>query len=307
MSGKGLKNIKRAKTRQEATVLPPMMGGHRLAHVMVGKTLRWKCSECLCWSASWAKLAPLKCSGKAVAKWTNKRQAVAMTGGANNQMQAAAMTDWCGNQMQAVAMTGAGGGGECRHKLVKSGEVVWCKVCASYADTKAHIRGIGGSCRGPPVRKGPHDYGGMWGQLQKLRAGKHPKTGEVLPPPVDCTTVEEDLSLKRYARLDLRNEASNSLSIVPFDPDHHFVPYVPEPSKTLRPNEGRTAKAKMADMLIRVQQKQVNTRKIFRLRGKQRPPAKNEQAVDAVDTGGNAVINRSICWVTRRRIECANG
>ena len=101
--------------------------------------------------------------------------------------------------------------------------------------------------------------------------------------------------------------ASNSLSIVPFYPDNHFVPYVPEPSKIPRPNEGRTAKAKMADMLLRVQQKQANSTKIFRLRGKQRPPAKNEQAVDAVDTGGSPVINRSICWVTRRRIDCANG
>ena len=70
---KGLKNIKRAKTRQAAAVLPPTMGGHKLAHVLVGKALRWKCSDCQNWSASWSKMAPQKCSGKVSDTWANHR------------------------------------------------------------------------------------------------------------------------------------------------------------------------------------------------------------------------------------------
>ena len=172
---------------------------------------------------------------------------------------------------------------------------------------KAHARGIGGTCRGPPARKGPDDYGGMWGQLQKLRAGKHPKTNASLPPPVDHDATDGGSSLKRYASLDLKNVSNNLLSIVPFDPENLFSPYVPEPSKTLRPNEGKSAKEKRAEMLQRVRQKETNSTKMLRLRGKQKPPSKYEHAVESVDTAGPAAVVGKICWVTRRRIDTANG
>ena len=205
-------------------------------------------------------------------------QAVAMTGGTYNQMQAVAMTDGTANQMQAVAMTGGGSSSSGGHTLVISGDVVWCKVCASYADSRAHVRGIGGECRGPPTRKGPHDYGGMWGQMQKLKAGKHPKTGEALPPPIDCGASEQTTSLKRYVRLDQRRDA-NQASIVTIDVEAPlssvgcFTPYVPEPPSVPRPSLGRSAKEKFAEMLLRVRNRERHDVKKFRLRGKQKPPA----------------------------------
>ena len=148
---------------------------------------------------------------------------------------------WTGpNEMQAVARTGELVGGDNGHSLVWSGEVVWCRICARYARMRAHIRGIGGICRGAPVRKGPDDYGGMWGQLQKLRMGKHPKTGKPLPAPVDCKG-EEVTGHRRYARLDRRCIADNALSIVPFDESNRFTPYVPRPARALKPNEGEVS------------------------------------------------------------------
>ena len=95
----------------------------------------------------------------------NEWQAVAMTAG--NQMHAVAMTD--GNKRQAVARTGGGesngnsssSSSSSGHALVSSGDLIWCKTCGSYAEMKAHTRGIGGACRGPPSRRGPDDYGGM--------------------------------------------------------------------------------------------------------------------------------------------------
>ena len=116
-------------------------------------------------------------------------------------MQVVAMTGI--NEVQAVAMTVEKAGSENGHSLVWSGEVVWCRICASYAEMRAHVRGIGGCCRGAPVRKGPGDYGGMWGQLQKLRMDKHPKTGKPMPAPVDQNVAAVD-EQRRYARLDRR-------------------------------------------------------------------------------------------------------
>jgi hypothetical protein len=60
-----------------------------------------------------------------------------------------------------------------------SGDVVWCSTCGSYADGKAV--GLAAPCAGPPAKNG---YGGMWGQLRKLRNGKHPRSGALLAPPV---------------------------------------------------------------------------------------------------------------------------
>ena len=124
------------------------------------------------------------------------------------------------------------------------------------------------------MRKGPDDYGGMWGQLQKLRMGKHPKTGKPLPAPVDQNGAAVD-EQRRYARLDRRRTDENALSIVPFDESNRFAPYVPQPARVLRPNEGRSAKDKMSDMLQRVEGKastsSTDSSRRFRMRGKQEP------------------------------------
>ena len=207
----------------------------------------------------------------------NQMQVVAMIVGTNNQMQAVAMTDGTTNEMQAAAMTDGGSNDGIGHTLVFSGDIVWCKVCASYADSRAHVRGIAGECRGPPTRKRPHDYGGMWWQMQKLKSGRHPKTGEALPPPIDGAVGERTTSLKRYVRLDQKREA-NQASNGTIDVDDTlssagcFTPYVPEPPRVMKPSLGRSVKEKFAEMRQRVRQRELHNLKRFRLRGKQKPP-----------------------------------
>ena len=123
---------------------------------------------------------------------------------------------------------------------------------------------------GAPVRKSLEDYGGMWGQLQKLRSGRHPKTGEPLPSPTDLNGLALD-SHSRYSRLDQRRIAANALIVVPYDSSNRFVPYVPMPDKILRPSEGKSAKIKMEEMLCRVRRREAADSRKHRLRGKQRP------------------------------------
>ena len=114
--------------------------------------------------------------------------------------------------------------------------------------------------------------------MQKLRAGKHPKTGQTLPPPIDCGSLGHATLMKRYARLDQIRDANlaNVAAIVieaPLSAAGGFTPYVPEPPKVLRPSTGRSAKDKFADVLHRVRQREMHNLKRFRLRGKQKPPA----------------------------------
>ena len=78
----------------------------------------------------------------------------------------------------------------------------------------------------------------------------------------------------RYANLDRRNADINALSVVPYFPENNFAPYIPLPSRELKPNAGRSAKDKMADMLKRVQLKGIESKKQYRLMGKQKPPHK---------------------------------
>jgi len=114
--------------------------------------------------------------------------------------------------------------------------------------------------------------------MQKLRTGRHPKTGETLPPPVDYGTPGQATSLKRYARLDQIRDA-NLAKLAEFETEPPrstaggFTPYVPEPPKVLRPSSGKSAKEKFADVLHRVRQKEMHNLKRFRLRGKQKSPA----------------------------------
>ena len=75
----------------------------------------------------------------------------------------------------------------------------------------------------------------------------------------------------RYTRLDQRRAAANTSSLMPFDPSFNFVPYVPMPDRILRPNEGKSAKVKMEEMLLRVRKREAEASKRFRLRGKQKP------------------------------------
>ena len=85
---------------------------------------------------------------------------------------------------------------------------------------------------------------------------------------VDRRTLD---SHSRYARLDQRRDAANALSLVPVESTNNFKPYIPLPDRVLRPNEGRSAKVKMEEMLLRVRKREADASKRFRLRGKQKP------------------------------------
>jgi len=118
----------------------------------------------------------------------------------------------------------------------------------------------------------------MWGQMQKLKSGRRPKTGEALPPPIDGAVGEQTTALKRYVRLDQKREAShasNGAIVVDntLSSAGCFTPYVPEPPRVMKPSLGRSAKEKFADMWQRVRQRELHNLKRFRLRGKQKPPA----------------------------------
>ena len=123
---------------------------------------------------------------------------------------------------------------------------------------------------GAPVRKSLEDYGGMWGLLQKLRSGRHPKTGGPLPSPTCSNGLALD-SQCMYSRPDQRRIDANALSVVPYDSSNRFVPYVPMPDRILRPSEGKSAKIKMEEMLCRVRRREAADSRRYRLRGKQRP------------------------------------
>ena len=326
---KGIANMSKAKSLKEIVQLPVASGGHLLVHTLVGKTMKWKCTNCLNWSARWATIAPQKCSGKAASRWAsvqahadangfkqvnfsrelsagpvppsvpgiaavgregmlliiastlavhNEMQAVATTGSnerqavattAVNQRQAVAMT--VGNERQAVARTEGGSTQDANgHSLVWAGNMVWCRVCASYAEAKAHCRGIGGFCRGAPARTGPNDYGGMWGQLQKLRNGIRPRTGRPMPAPTD-RNGQPIVDHRRYTRLDAKHEAREERCNTPCDASSRFVPYIPQPLRELRPYDGRSAKLKMQEMALRVRTRELEAGKRVRLRGKQKP------------------------------------
>jgi hypothetical protein len=130
---------------------PVSLGGHSLVLEHKSERRGWRCTVCKCASGQWRTIAPNRCEGSAAVRWAHKAQLLAEHG---------------------VAV----GGG---HSRLLSGDVMWCGTCGCYADGKAV--GLAAPCAGPPAKNG---HGGMWGQLKKLRACKHPRTGAPLPPPV---------------------------------------------------------------------------------------------------------------------------
>ena len=107
--------------------------------------------------------------------------------------------------------------------------------------------------------------------------------------------------------MDQKRDAASASTNAPSGDGPGFVPYIPLPSTVLRPQEGRSAKDKMADMLQRVKRKEVDGAKMFRLRGKQRPPGVGALAADTIETVSTRATSRNICWITRSRIETAEG
>ena len=55
------------------------------------------------------------------------------------------------------------------------------------------------------------------------------------------------------------------------DASNRFAPYVPLPPRELKPYDGRSAKTKMQEMALRIRNREVDNRKRYRLRGKQKP------------------------------------
>jgi hypothetical protein len=111
----------------------------------------------------------------------------------------------------------------------------------------------------------------MWGQLQKLRNGIHPKTGKPMPTPTD-RGGQPLVEHRRYARLDAKNVALvKPTGDDPIVASNLFTPYVPLPPRELKPYDGRSARVKMQEMALRIRNREMVARKRYRLRGKQKP------------------------------------
>ena len=95
-----------------------------------------------------------------------------------------------------MALRAAAGEGK-RHDIVMSGAITWCHTCGAYADAKA--KGLNFVCKVPPSKL--PQGGGPYGQLQKLLAGRRPKTQEQLPPMQRADGSEWLSGNGRYANL----------------------------------------------------------------------------------------------------------
>lgn len=140
----------------------------------------------------------------------------------------------------------AGDGVAQSHVLLKTGDVVWCTVCGSYAECKA-VRLLS-TCSGPPVRA--LGSGGRVAQLARLKAGLHPVTRERLgeTTELDGTRV---MRTNRYSRLE--GELSSAS-------DPNFHPYLPEAlppygGSVAANGNGQTARQKAAQRVRRVKLK----------------------------------------------------
>ena len=78
---------------------------------------------------------------------------------------------------------------------MRSGNVVWCRVCGAYAET--HGVGMARHCPGPIAGDGWS--GGRAQQLRALLRGRHPKHGQQLPQPVPEELWAQQGRLKRLA------------------------------------------------------------------------------------------------------------
>ena len=141
--------------------------------------------------------------------------------------------------------------GRRKHVLKWAGGLAWCRVCGSYAEAKA--RGLGVACKGAPKRKGLRDYGGMWGQLQKLKAGKHPKTGVPLLRD-DMQASQSDDGHGTYRNLEAAVQRRRGQEI-PVTTDSMFKPYVPAPARVMVARTGKTAATLHAERLERIQKR----------------------------------------------------
>ena len=178
----------------------------------------WSCTVCRVWSAKWKSLAPEICKGSAAEKWALKSVEAASNGG----------------------RAGAG------HRRMLSGNVLWCRRCGCYGD--AWAKGLAEACKGKPLDT---SGGGRAGQLNCLRAGRHPRTRKMLP-----LAVDEDGKFLDPCREPTAVDALGA------------------ERPTLKPyhSDGKSSSAKMGERLERVRtmerSKRITRR---RMRGKQQP------------------------------------
>ena len=133
-------------------------GGHVLMQAASGKGCF--CETCRIRAKDRKKLAVTRCSKAGTKAWLGDVEGV--TAGKATEWQ-----DW-----------GSGRKDEKRHKLVRSGAIVWCTACGCFAETRAN--GRNGECR-PPHQKTYKGQSGKRNQLNRLQANLHPVT--LAPPP----------------------------------------------------------------------------------------------------------------------------
>ena len=151
------------------------------------------------------------------------------------------------------------------HSIVLSGELTWCTDCGHYADAKAV--GLSLPCKGPPNMK---NYGGMAGQLRKLQRGRHPRTGMLLPPPVDESGMEWTpgpshvqgsgtyANLSYYRNLHRWGGLQAALA-EPVAATSHDDPWAKTPRYGTPP---RSAREKMQERLIRIRAKEALAKQV---------------------------------------------
>ena len=131
-----------------------------------------------------------------------------------------------------------------QHRMVVSGTVHWCRTCGSFAESKA-IR-LRHACRGPPPKQ--LGSGGLRQQLEKLRQGVHPVSGNKLPD-AKLPDGSPVVQVHGYARLQAKDGRQS---------DPLFAAYVPEvlPAPVMKEQVGRTAKEKAHMRLIKIRLRQ---------------------------------------------------
>ena len=143
-----------AKRRRARNLRAPLDGlGFRHSPVEQGSQDRqlWRCSACKQWSASLGRLTRSRCPGDVGAKWMS-----------------------CGTSPGSQPVTSEA---KRMHCVLKSGSITWCSTCGAFAEAKAV--GLLGQCSGPPPPE--LGSGGRKAQLNRMRANRHPVTGQPMP------------------------------------------------------------------------------------------------------------------------------
>ena len=160
------------------------------------------------------------------------------------------------------------------HVVLKSGSVVWCTVCGSYAESKAV--GLRSACTGPPVKT--LGAGGRLAQLHRLRASRHPVTGAIIPAAteIDGTPVGRSSG---YARL-----TGACVAVA----DRGFLPYVPADllvRHTVEARDAKSAMQKAAERLAVVRARSARDRRLKRAARKASIKVKADELIESFVNG----------------------